>query len=60
MKIHLTRKQIDGNATDSDDEDEKYSSTKFYWERGKLGTLYQVFMDANDLIEQSDLSEDEK
>ena len=63
QKIHLTRKhtrieQMDGNATDSEDEDEKYSSTKFYWEKGKLGTFYQVFKDADDVSEQSDLSED--
>ena len=48
---------------DSDEEtyeDEKYSTTKFYWEKGRLGTGYQVFMDASDIIEQSDLSEDDK
>jgi hypothetical protein len=54
LKIYLTRKhtrieQINGNATDS--EEGKYSSSKFYWERKKLGTAYQVFMDANVVIE---------
>ena len=49
LKIHLTRKhtrieQVDGNTMDSD----------------RLGTGYQVFMDASDIIEQSDLSEDDK
>ena len=68
LKIHLTRKhtrieQVDGITEDSDGEnyeDQKYSATKIYWEKGKLGTGYQSFKDANAIIEQSDLSEDEK
>ena len=68
LKIHLTRKhtkieQVDGSTMDSDDEtyeDDKYLTTKFYWEKGKLGTGYQVFMDANDIIDQSELSKDDK
>ena len=66
LKIHIARKhsnikQLDG-ITDENESilDDKYSGTKHYWERGKLGSAYQTFLDANYLIENSDLSEDEK
>ena len=68
LEIHLTRKhakveQIDGNATFVDEdleEDQKYSWTRNYWETGKLGTVYQSFLDANELIEKSNLDEETK
>ena len=65
LSIHMTRKhpnleQLDGsNSVMEDlDVDEKYHSTKHYWEKGKLGKVYQTFLDANDIIESSDLNEE--
>jgi hypothetical protein len=70
LNIHLARKhigieQIDGNTTYSEDvddsfQDKEYTGTKHYWETGRLGSAYQVFLDANKVIEQCELSEDEK
>ena len=40
--------------------DEKYHRTRHYWERGWLGTSYQVFLDGTEIVEKSDLSEDEQ
>ena len=40
--------------------DEKYSATEHYWERGWLGSVYQFFLDANEIVEKGDLSENEK
>ena len=64
LEIHMTKKhqkikQLDGsNSAEEDlDEDEKYSNTKKYWENGKLGTIFQDFIDANYIIENSELQE---
>jgi hypothetical protein len=35
------------------EEDLKYSWTRHYWEIGKLGTVYQSFLDANELIRKA-------
>ena len=64
LRIHMSRKhskldQVDGNS-DIDIEDEKYSGTNRYWESGRLGTYYQGFLDANYIIETSDLDEEAK
>lgn len=64
LNIHMARKhtrieQIDGNIEDSF-QDEEYEATKHYWETGRLGSVYQVFLDANEVIEKCELSEDEK
>ena len=62
----MTRKhpnivQIDGNHADNEDvEDEKYSSTDHYWKTGNLGTIFQTFLDAKDILKKSDLSEETK
>ena len=68
LLIHMTRKhtnieQFDGNGTFLDDDlkdDEKYSETRRYWETGRLGSAYQAFIDANHIIEKSNLPEDVK
>ena len=54
--------QVDGNETLTDDdlEDAKYSETSHYWRTGRLGTAYQAFIDANAIIEKSNLPEDAK
>ena len=68
LNIHMKRKhsiieQIDGNVSVSEDatnHDDKYSNTRHYWEKGHLGTMYQTFLDANEIIDNSDLSEEDK
>ena len=66
LSIHITRKhgeieQLDGHTAEKDDtEDEKYAGTKHYWEMGRLGTAYQTFLDANYVIDKSELEEDDK
>ena len=61
---HASMEQIDGNDSyvgdDLDKDDEKYSGTSQYWKTGKLDTVYQVFIDANDIIDSSDLTEESK
>ena len=59
--------QFDGNDTtnDVDDgDDELYKRTEDYWKRGTLGTgvgiVYQKFLDAIKVIDESDLDEEEK
>ena len=66
MHIHVTKKhahieQVDGTILDDDlEEDAQYSETRNYWKTGRLGTAYQAFIDANDIIEKSNLPEDVK
>ena len=59
--------QFDGNDTtnDVDDvDDELYKRTEDYWKRGTLGTgvstVFQQFLDAIEVIDKSDLDEEEK
>ena len=64
LNVHMARKhskidQVDG-ITDSVVDDEKYADTKRYWETGILGTVYQTFLDANEIIENSDFNKDVK
>ena len=64
LNIHLSRKhgdieQLDGH-NDSSFSDEKYYHSRHYWEKGRLGTVYQTYLDANEIIDKSDISEDAK
>ena len=43
-----------------DNEIDKYSSTIRYWKEGKLGTAFQSYLDAIDVLETSNFSEDFK
>ena len=53
--------QLDGNESLSEEPlDEEYYRTRHYWEKGRLGTAYQAYIDANELIEKSDLNKDAK
>ena len=60
--MHLARKhskldQLDGSSEIEDsDADDKYEDTKHYW----LGSVYQVFIAANDIVYDSDMPEDVK
>ena len=67
LSVHMTRKhanieQLDGSTSVSEDleEDVKYFRTKSYLKEGRLGTSYQGFLDANDIVEKSDLSDKSK
>jgi hypothetical protein len=67
LTIHMTRKhskieQLDGCISVSEDleEDEKYYGTRDYWKEGRIGTAYQTFLDAIDIVDESDLAEETK
>jgi hypothetical protein len=59
---HTNIEQLDGSDSLSDDFDEEdsYVKTIHYWKRGKLGSIYQHFLDVMDVIETSDLTEEAK
>lgn len=62
-KKHLIVEQIDGNATlvdDDSEEDDKFLDTCHYWKTGRLGTAFQTFIDVNQIIDSSNLSEEIK
>ena len=42
------------------DVDDKYVKTFHYWEKGRLSTVFQTFLDVLDVIENSDLTEESK
>ena len=56
--------QLDGNMSfenlDEEDCDEKYFNTENYWKRGYLGRIYQSYIDALHILEESELDEKEK
>ena len=68
IKIHMARKhsrieQLDGNTSVNDaseEDDEKYKYVKHYLHTGWLGGAYQTFLDAMDIINESDLNEELK
>ena len=57
---HSNIEQIDGNSENEDFADEKYLRTEQYWKTGKLGTIFQDFLDVNYIIERIDLSKEAK
>ena len=58
---HSQIEQLDGNVSDVNEElDEKYADTEKYWKTGILSTVYQSFLDANEIVDGSDLIEKEK
>ena len=64
VKIHIARKhktivQLDG-SNKLEEDDYKYCATSHYWKEGQIGTGYQTYLDALDIVEESDLSEDTK
>ena len=67
LSVHISRKhkdieQLDGSDSVSDDMDvdDKYVKTLYYWEKGRLSTVFQTFLDVLDVIENSDLTEESK
>ena len=61
-KRHAQLEQLDGSSSVSEDYEErdKYSRTLRYWKDGKLGTEFQCYLDAMDVIEESEIIEDVK
>ena len=60
---HRNIEQLDGmeNLVDEEaDEDKTYLNTECYWKNGILGTSYQLYLDANQIIEESDFNAKEK
>ena len=60
LSIHIARKhcsieQVDG--IDDLKENYKYPDTCHYWKTGRLGTVFQTFIDVNEIIDTSNLSE---
>ena len=75
LVIHIGRKhkrskdisspigQFDGNTTNQeilDTDDLLYERTENYWKRGWLGTVYQNYLDALKIIDESSMNEVEK
>ena len=55
---HSRLEQLDGNDSLSEaSEDEKYSSIKHYLKNRWLGSAYQTFVDAIEVIDACDLQE---
>ena len=67
VKIHIGRKhvdmvQLDGNdsLSEASEEDEKYLSVENYLKTGWLGSAYQRFLDAMNIIDECSLQVDMK
>ena len=64
LEIHMSRKhknieQLDGNV-DFEDDDQLFLSTERYWSTGILGSCYQTYLDALELLDESTLEENAK
>ena len=44
---------MDGNDTVPAEIEDDYSETEHYWKTGKLGTIYQTYLDVNEIINLS-------
>ena len=51
---HIKLDQLDG-PSEIEDTDIKYDDTEHYWKNGWLGSVYQVFIFANEIIDDSDM-----
>ena len=61
-KKHANIEQLDGTNADMEkvEEDDKLEETCLYWKTGRLGTIYQTFLDVNKIIDECNLPEDVK
>ena len=62
---HKKIEQLDGcdsvsDVMDEDKDEDKYMKTVHYWKQGKVGTVFQTFLDVMDVIENSDLTKESK
>ena len=61
MRKHSQLEQLDGYISDNtDNEDKKYAETEKYWKTWILSTIFQSYLDANKIVDRSDLTENEK
>ena len=66
LEVHMGRKhrnidQLDGsNDVEEFELDMKYDRSEHYWKKGNIGIAYSIFLDANCLVDASNLSEKEK
>ena len=66
LKVHESRKhknieQLDGEGCYDDMiHDEKYEETEHYWKTGMLSTVFQSYLDVNEILEKCELTEEEK
>ena len=58
-RMHGSIEQLDGQA-EINEIDKKYENTEHYWKKGRLGVTYLTFLDANYVIDNSELSEEDK
>ena len=56
---HKNIEQLDGNV-DFEDDDQLFLSTERYWSTGILGSCYQTYLDALELLDESTLEENAK
>ena len=58
---HYQLEQLDGYISDNtDNEDKKYAETEKYWKTWILSKIFQSYLDANKIVDRSDLTENEK
>ena len=68
LSVHMAKKhsrieQLDGHVeTEIEEEfdDEKYLNTEHYWKEGYLGAGFQTYIDALDLVDSTEFTEEEK
>ena len=61
LKVHMSRNHADIEQLDSIAADDKYLETEMYWKTGKLTTIFQSFLDCNEILETIDnFTEEEK
>ena len=65
LEIHMSRKhgkieQLDGAIDDSQIDDERYERSCYYWEKGRIGISYETYCDIMKIIEESDITDQEK
>ena len=63
LEIHMKKMHKEIEQLDVHSEiiaDEEYNRSKHYWKTGYLETAFQSYLDAKQLIDESDLSEEDK
>ena len=55
---HSNIGQIDGHYDDP--QDDKYAGSKHYWAKGWLGGAFQSYIDTSEVIEDCDITDEEK
>ena len=60
-RMHTVLEQIDGSVEqDIAENDTEYNNTVHYWEKGRIGIAYHSFLNANAIIDDSDMTNEEK